>query len=79
MADCTVQQVYDYLRFGKPGYFVKFCCPKRTVTIQRVSGGIDTIPTCRITGDGRVYTEDRPSILEPLIERLLREEAERND
>lgn len=33
MADCTVQQVYDYLRFGKPGYFVKFCCPKRTVTI----------------------------------------------
>lgn len=48
MADCTVQQVYDYLRFGKPGHFVKFCCPKRTVTIQRVSGGIDTMPTAAL-------------------------------
>ena len=78
MADCTAQQVYDYLRFGKPGYFVKFCCPKRTVTIQRGSGGIDTMFFFIFTGYCVFYTEDRPSILEPLIERLLREEAERN-
>lgn len=74
MATCTVQSTYDYLRFGERGYYVEFHHDGRIVTITRMSSGINTMPTCRITGDGPVREEWQPSILEPLIERLLKEE-----
>lgn len=52
MATYTVEQIYDYLRFGECGNFVQFQCKQRTVTIRRLTRGIDTMPTCLITGDG---------------------------
>lgn len=74
MATYTVQNVYDYLRFGKAGYYVEFTCPDKKVVIERLTHGIDTMPTCRITGDGSAREEWKPSVIEPLIERLLKEE-----
>ena len=74
MATYTVQNVYDYLRFGEAGHYVEFTCPDKKVVIERLSSGINTMPTCRITGDGPVHEEWQPSVLEPLIERLLKEE-----
>lgn len=74
MDACTVQSVYDYLRFGEAGYYVEFTCPDKKVVIERLSHGINTMPTCRITGDGPAREEWQPSVMEPLIERLLKEE-----
>lgn len=74
MTTCSVQNVYDYLRFGERGYYVEFHHDGRIVTITRMTSCIDTMPTCRITGDGPVRDEWEPSVLESLIERLLKEE-----
>lgn len=80
MATYTAEQVYNHLRYGDYGAFVQFHCPTRVVTIWRMTTGVDTMPTCRIVGDGpSSYDEDRPSVLEPLIERLLKEESENDD
>lgn len=73
MAACTAQSVYDYLRFGEAGYYVEFTCPGRKVVIERLSKGVNTMPTCRITGDGPARREWQPSVMEPLIDRLLAE------
>ena len=37
MATYTVEQIYDYLRFGECGNFVQFQCKQRTVTIRRLT------------------------------------------
>lgn len=59
MATYTVEQIYDYLRFGECGNFVQFQCKQRTVTIRRLTRGIDTMPTCLIGFRGQ---PERPQL-----------------
>lgn len=47
MATYTVEQIYDYLRFGECGNFVQFQCKQRTVTIRRLTTWADNADRAR--------------------------------